>query len=228
MVGDPVCMFDEFSSFGYTAGMVLKGRWKNQDEVNNHIGRDLLGNNIRMISPLQTHSSRIATIGKEHTSQNLSADGAISNLKDVCLTLRSADCIPMLTVEPSTGFFGAVHIGWRGLIGGIVEELFNLSGHSRLNPEDMHFYLGPSIGSCCFEVGHELAAMFDDPFITTRDGRFFVDLQKSLTNKLISHGVRESNISGSPDCTSCLSDRYYSYRRDGRAPIQMASFIFKS
>ncbi len=228
MTGDPVCIFDEFSSFGYTAGIVLKGRWKNQGEINDYIGKDLIGNNFRMISPLQTHSSRIAVIGKDHDSRNLSADGAISNSENVCLTVRSADCIPMLTVEPSTGFFGAVHIGWRSLIGGIVERLFNLSGGPRLNPENMFFFMGPSIGSCCYEVGDELAVLFGDPFITRRGDNIFVDLSKALMNKLISLGVRESNISGSPDCTSCLSDRYYSYRRDGSAPIQMASFIFRT
>jgi len=228
MAGDPVCMIDEFSSFGYTAGIVLKGRWKDQDEIYDHISREVVGNSVRMISPSQTHSSRIAVIEKDHESRSLSTDGAISNSENVCLTVRSADCIPTLMVEPSTGFFGAVHIGWRGLIGGIVEELFNLSGSFKLNPEDMLFYPGPSIGNCCFEVGDEVAALFDDPFITRRDDKFYVDLPKALTNKLISLGVRESNIGGSPDCTSCLSDRYYSYRRDGSAPIQMVSFIFKS
>jgi hypothetical protein len=228
MAGDPVFRFDKFSSLGYRAGVVLKGRWKNQDEIYDFIDRESGGNSISIISPAQTHSSRIAIVEKDHTSRNLSADGAISNLEDVCLTVRSADCIPMLMVEPSTGFFGAVHVGWRGLIGGIGEELFNLSGRFKLNPEDMHFYLGPSIRGCCFEVGDELAAMFDDPFMTISDGRFFVDLQKVLMNKLISLGVIESNMEGSSDCTSCLSDKYYSYRRDGQAPIQMVSFIHKA
>ncbi len=228
MAGDPVCMFNEFSSYGYTAGMVLKGRWENQDEIYDHIKREFLRNSTRMISPFQTHSSRIAVIEKDQESHSLSADGAISNSENVCLTVRSADCIPMLMVEPSTGFFGAVHIGWRGFAGGIVEKLFNLSGSFKLTPDDILFCLGPSIGSCCFEVGDEVAALFDDPFITRRDDKFYIDLPKALMNKLISLGVRESNIGGSPDCTSCLSERYYSYRRDGSAPIQMVSFILRS
>ncbi len=228
MTAHSVCMFDEFSSFGYTAGIVLKGRWKTQEEIYNHINTEFVGNSIKTISPFQTHSSEIAIIEKDHSSQNLSADGAISNLENVCLTVRSADCIPMLMAEPSTGFFGALHVGWRGLIGGITEELFNLSGDFKLNPEDMHFCLGPSIGNCCYEVGDEVAALFEDHVISKSDDRYFVDLPKALKNKLISLGVRESNVGESPGCTSCLSDKYYSYRRDGKAPIQMVSFIFRT
>ena len=228
MADDSIWIFDEFSSLGYTAGIILKGRWENQEEIYDHISKEIIGNNIRMISPFQTHSSRIAIIQKDQNSYNLSADGAISNSENVCLTVSTADCIPMLMVERSTGFFGAIHIGWRGFAGGIVEELFNPSGSFKPNPEDMYFYLGPSIRICCFEVGDEVAVLFDDPFITRRDNKFFIDVPKALVNKLISLGVRETNIGGSPDCTSCLSERYYSYRRDGRAPIQMVSFILGS
>jgi copper oxidase (laccase) domain-containing protein len=92
----------------------------------------------------------------------------------------------------------------------------------------MHFCLGPSIGNCCYEVGDEVAALFEDHVISKRNDRFFVDLPKALKNKLISLGVRESNVGESPGCTSCLPDKYYSYRRDGKAPIQMVSFILKS
>lgn len=227
MVGDPVCTFNEFSSYGYTAGMVLKGRWKGQDEIYNHIKKEFLGDTTRMIAPFQTHSPDIAVIEKDHTPRNLSVDGAISDLENICLTVRSADCIPLLMIDTSTGFFGAVHIGWRGFAGGIVEELFDLVDSCRLSPGDMHFHLGPSIGDCCYEVGDEVAMLFDDRFVTRRDNKFFVDLLGALTNRLMAAGVRKSNIGVSPDCTSCLSNRYYSYRRDGEASIQMVSFIFR-
>lgn len=227
MADDSIRMFDELSSLGYAAGIVLKGTWKNQEEIYDHLSREFTGNNMRMLTPSQTHSSRIAIIEEDHSLHNPSADGTISSSENLCLTVSTADCIPMLMVERSTGFFGAIHIGWRGFAGGIVEELFNLSGHFKPNPEDMYFHLGPSIRNCCFEVGDEVAVLFDDPFITRGDNKFSIDLPGALVNKLISFGVREINIGGSPDCTSCLSERYYSYRRDGRAPIQMVSFISK-
>lgn len=227
MADDSIWMIDELSSLGYTAGIILKGRWKNQEEIYDHISREFTGNNMRMISPSQTHSSRIAIIEEDQNSYNLSADGAISESENVCLTVSSADCIPMLMVERSTGLFGAIHIGWRGFAGGIVEELFKPSGNFRPNPEDMYFHLGPAIRNCCFEAGDEVAVLFDDPFITKKDNKFFIDMPGALVNKLISIGVRKTNIGGLPDCTSCLSERYYSYRRDGRAPIQMVSFISK-
>lgn len=228
MAGDPVCMFDKFSPHGYTAGMVLKDPWGSQDEIYAHIRKEFLRNSTEMISPFQTHSSSIAVIGKDHESRSPVADGAISNSESVCLTVRSADCIPLLMIDKSSSFFGAVHIGWRGLVGGIVEELFKFADDRRLRTGDMQFYLGPCIGSCCLEVGHEVAILFDDPCLTIRNDSFFVDLRKAAVNRLVAAGVRESNIDGLPECTSCLSQKYYSYRRDGRASIQMVSFIFRS
>ncbi len=94
-----------------------------------------------------------------------SGDALITTEAGILLSVRTADCLPVLLADPRRRAVGAVHAGWRGALGRIVEKS---TGEMRRvydsNPEDMVAVLGPSIRACCYEVGQEVVEAFDGQF----------------------------------------------------------------
>lgn len=92
-------------------------------------------------------------------------DAIITNEPGILLSVRSADCVPVLLMDPGRRAVGALHAGWKGMLGGIAEKTV---GEMRRwfdsNPGSMHAAIGPSIRACCYEVGEDLAAAFSGRF----------------------------------------------------------------
>src|SRR5581483_8499390 len=89
------------------------------------------------------------------------ADASISRRAGLLLGIQTADCVPILLADPRRKIVAAVHAGWRGTLARIALKTL---GRMRLefgtNPEDVLAALGPAIGSCCYEVGPEVAQAF--------------------------------------------------------------------
>jgi YfiH family protein len=119
-----------------------------------------------------------------------------------------ADCVPLVLTAPGT--VAAVHCGWRGVAGGIVERVLTVVG------EDVHAALGPGIGACCYEVGDEVQDAFRARGHSEEvmpDGR--LDLALAIRRELERLDVGESRIHACGLCTSCNPELFFSHRRDG-------------
>jgi polyphenol oxidase len=129
-------------------------------------------------------------------------DGHATSNPDLTPLVMVADCLPVAMVGPS----GVVmaHCGWRGLAGGIVAEAADAV-------EAEAAAVGPGIGPCCYEVGDEVLAAFEDLEGVAR-GRM-LDLTAVATALLERAGVTAVESSGL--CTSCNPELFYSHRRDG-------------
>lgn len=89
------------------------------------------------------------------------ADSAISNCAGLFLGIQTADCVPILLVDPRRHVVAAVHAGWRGTLARIaVKTLGRMRLEFGTNPEEVLAALGPAIGPCCYEVGPEVAQAF--------------------------------------------------------------------
>lgn len=129
----------------------------------------------------QIHSAEILRVTRSGNLQYRPAalaDGAVSpSCGDALLTrdarallsIRAADCLPLLIVDPKIRAIAAVHAGWRGLLARIVEKT---AGEMRRafgsNPKRLFAALGPCIGPCCYEVGEEVVDAFTGRFIRSR------------------------------------------------------------
>ena len=87
--------------------------------------------------------------------------------------------------------------------------------------------IGPAIGPCCYEIGEDLAAQFEERFgsnvlIRAENKKPHLDLQRAAYFQLQDAGVEEIEIANL--CTSCHPDQFFSYRRDGSSG-RMMSFI---
>jgi purine-nucleoside/S-methyl-5'-thioadenosine phosphorylase / adenosine deaminase len=88
-------------------------------------------------------------------------DALITNEPGILLSVRSADCVPVLLLDPERRAVAAIHAGWKGMLGCIAEktvgEMRRLFGS---RPAAMFAAIGPSIRACCYEVGEDLAGAF--------------------------------------------------------------------
>ena len=79
----------------------------------------------------------------------------------VAVSVRAADCVPILLADRRTGAVAAIHAGWKGTAAGAaIVAVQSLTSRFGTNPEDVIAAVGPSIGPCCYEVGPDLASHF--------------------------------------------------------------------
>ncbi len=147
-------------------------------------------------------------------------DALVSNQHGVLIGVRTADCVPVLIVDPTTHALAVIHAGWRGTARGIAAATVrDISIRWGIDPRNIRAAIGPAIGVCCYEVGPEVARHFG---IAT-DQVVHLDLAGINEMQLRLAGV--NNIWKSGECTFCTADRFYSYRRERDRAGRMLSFI---
>jgi len=151
-------------------------------------------------------------------------DVIVSDAKGVLAGVKTADCVPILLGDGSTGAFAAVHAGWRGtLAGAVIAGVDRLTREYDVKPENLRAAIGASAGPCCYEVGAEVieafTSRFDDGaklFTPTRPGHALVDLLQANRDQLASVGVKPERIHIAPICTMCRTDLFFSFRKEKR------------
>lgn len=124
----------------------------------------------RLFMPLhQVHGTVTKLIDEEFLRLNplqqaLALDGVdalATNVGNICVCVRTADCIPVLMWDDQTNVVSAVHAGWKGTVKRIVESNIDLlSGSFGTKAENIHAIIGPGIGWDSFEVGDEVYDIF--------------------------------------------------------------------
>lgn len=189
----------------------------------------------------QVHGTTIRLVTQENVISPFmpvpyEADGLITAEKDIPLLIFTADCVPILLHDPVCGAIGAVHAGWRGTVADIIgHAVRKMTASFGSNPSDIRAAIGPCISQCCYETGDDVkdgvynilgaeAALF----IGSRGDKHMVDL-KGVNRRLLERsGLKPENIEISPECTSCLSDKYWSHRvTKGRRGSQASAIMMK-
>ncbi len=175
----------------------------------------------------QVHGTGVAALTVA-PARALEADGAVTAIPGVVLAVLTADCLPVLACGGDGRHIGVFHVGWRGLLAGILERGV---AAMPVAPEDILIYLGPAIGPEHFEVGPEVRAAFlaEDAGVAAafRPGhgdRWLANIYALARRRLQRAGVQA--IFGGNLCTVADPAHYFSYRRDG-ATGRMASLIWK-
>ncbi|MDQ6968444.1 MAG: peptidoglycan editing factor PgeF [Mariprofundaceae bacterium] len=156
--------------------------------------------------------------GVQHTHQ---ADILITCTAGCSVAVRTADCLPILLIDPNSGVVAAVHAGWRGTAKNIADIAIQQMKKFGANPEHILACLGPSIATCCFEVdmdtGKQLSQSHPDAHlhIHHKNHKAWPNIQAINALQLQSSGIQPDNMAFMTLCTSCLPARFYSYRRDG-------------
>ncbi len=159
-----------------------------------------------------------------------SCDGLVTDTPDVYLCVTVADCLPVLVLEAERRVVAAIHAGWRGTAGMIVQKGIRMMIEAfQCRPERMVVYIGPGAGACCYSVGAEVAKAFAADFRREDGDRVFIDLKAAIVAQLAEAGIPRNAIDASPYCTIHDSDLFHSYRRDkGRSGRMMGVIGLKS
>jgi YfiH family protein len=137
-------------------------------------------------------------------------DGLWSKQPGQAMMLLTADCLPVALARDSGNRgpgLAILHVGWRGLLAGIVA-----AGAQALGGGKLAAAVGPGIGPCCYEIGPEVAEPFrraygDDVLV---DGR--LDLWTAAERALRQAGCDE--VERTDLCTYCHPELFFSHRRD--------------
>ena len=171
------------------------------------------------VSLKQIHSDIVLLAGHSAGCAG-EGDGLLTNLAGRAISIRTADCYPILIADVKTRSVAAIHAGWRGTAARIVvRAIEKMHREFGAQPSDLRAAVGPGIGECCYEVGAEVAARFG------KSGRSQINLALENRRQLIEVGVSERHISVEGSCTYCNADAFHSFRRQGDAAGRMISFI---
>jgi hypothetical protein len=135
-------------------------------------------------------------------------DGLWSDEPGQAMMLLTADCLPVAIARANGArpALAILHVGWRGLLAGIVAEGVKAVGGDKLAAA-----IGPGIGPCCYEVGEDVAEPFRSTYgDVVHDGR--LDLW-SATERALHHAGCEE-VERTDLCTYCHPDLFFSHRRD--------------
>jgi purine-nucleoside/S-methyl-5'-thioadenosine phosphorylase / adenosine deaminase len=135
-------------------------------------------------------------------------DGLWSEEPRQAMVLLTADCLPVaLAVANGRPGLAVLHVGWKGLLAGIVE-----AGAAALGNGPLAAAIGPGIGPCCYEVGEEVAAPYRERFGPEVLRGRHLDLAEATERALAAAGVESVWRTG--HCTACEPDLFFSHRRD--------------
>jgi len=177
---------------------------------------------FRLATAWQIHGDKIKLVANEFDIGNSDEkfDGLVSQLPNVLVGVKTADCVPVLLADTRTNAFAAVHAGWRGtaqsIVAKAVQKMTTVFG---TNPSDLLAAIGPAASGRSYEVGSDVIETFtknfsngESYFTATRDGHALVDLHTANRDQLVEQGIPPSAISIAPLCTIEHIDLFFSYR----------------
>lgn len=163
------------------------------------------------------------------------ADGLVTDVPGLCLTIFSADCIPVLLYDPIKRVIAAAHAGWRGTALGIAARAAEkMQSDYGCAPGDILAAIGPGISPCCFETHADVpdglrAGLGADAeeYIRPLPGgeKFSVDLKGANARWLRRAGLAPGHVAVCPACTACGHGEFWSHRLLGNQRGSMAAVI---
>lgn len=166
--------------------------------------------------PLQQHTDKVIVLDTDLDPKI--GDAVITRTRGIFIGVQTADCVPILLYDRAAHVAGTIHAGWRGTSAGILKKTIGMMEERFFSsPSNIALAIGPSIRWCCYGVGYDVvevvtAATGKGDYVMERGGRYCLDLQNANRYQALSVGIPEANIWTSGECTSCLPDRFYSYR----------------
>ncbi len=188
--------------------------------------------------PAQVHSDRVAVLSDAPPAgltRGPEADAVISRFPGAAVGVLTADCVPILLGGIDTPVIAAVHAGWRGLANGIIAKTVGLLRNDGLSPSGLEAFIGPAIGPCCYEVGEDLAKIFQTRVLggpealSTDYERPRLDLPLAAFLQLREAGLSPDRIKTIRRCTACEEKSFFSHRKSaGTTGRQLPAIFLKS
>jgi YfiH family protein len=177
----------------------------------------------------QIHSDSIYCVSESDRGKSIKGvDGLIAKHisfpnKSMYLTVHTADCVPILVVDPNAQIIGVAHAGWKGTIRHVGKKLVEKMIEIGANKHDIRVCIGPRIGACCYDIDPEREDAFRREFplsekvILQRNGKTYLDIGLVNVIDLQSIGILLDHIDFDESlCTFTKGMDFYSYRKSGK------------
>ena len=197
---------------------------KSQDNVehirkNLEIAASVVGLNKSDLLLLNQGISDKVVFVEQASHDIIEADGAVTNIKNVGLCIRTADCAPILFEDRISGVIGVAHAGWRGAFKGIIANVVMMMIDRGAELKNIAAAVGPCIGQKSYEVDInfynqflEKSDVYAKYFVNgVKKNHYLFDLQSFCVDQIKNVGIE--NVEVSDKDTYELKDEYYSFRR---------------
>ena len=204
-----------------------KGKWRDSD-----FRKRSEWSSFRLLFLNQVHSDIIQFIDRIPIKKPR-GDAMITNIQELLLIIKTADCLPVLIVDESRKVIAAVHCGWRGTSKRVIQKAIQgMIDHYGCRSSTLLVALGPCIGSECYEVGDDVFHTFKKTGLSTeffrdhpsKEKKYLFDLEGENISQMMSFGIEKENVCSTGCCTHC-EESLLSYRRDRDRAGRMLSFI---
>lgn len=221
-----------FLQFKKYPGLIYGFSNRKDGSMHRHLGKE---NRVRYFTKIGIDPARVVTADLVHGARVVvvreeaggtmipEVDGLVTQTKNLFISVTGADCFPLYFYDPHKETVGIAHIGWRGLVGGIVRNTVEaLIKQCRVEPSTLLAGIGPGIRKCHFEIKSENVAYYKNypDFILKNEGTVYIDLSGIIQAQLQKCGLESKNVEDSQLCTFCKAEEYFSYRRDQPKGIQ--------
>lgn len=184
-----------------------------------------------LITPHQTHGNKVLLIDADFLNlpntdkieKSYGFDASVTQEKGYFLCVTTADCVPILLFDPKNEAIGAIHAGWRGTTGRIVEKtILNMQKNFGTEPKDILAAIGPAVSIGNYEVGKEVEDEFrksgfklnkSNSYRHDLSQKLHIDLKEINRQELIRLGVPKNQIEKTRYCTYSNSRLFFSARR---------------
>ena len=223
---------------GYTSG--LCGEWT--EERFGRLADQLNVKTSIMIMANQHHTDKVSVVGMADAGYGVIRphdgdyfDAMITDQTGVMLCVHTADCVPVVLLDPVKKVVGIAHSGWVGTSKRIAGNTVRKMVHEyKSKPEDIICAMGPYNHACCYEVGADVLEHFRESFSDIEcelffkkkndKGKYMLDLGGAISLSLQQEGVKQENIYDE-DCCTYHTSTFSSWRRTGDKKKQIVTYI---
>jgi len=200
--------------------------------------------------PLRVHQVHGNAVAEVQTGKSFDtgcqADALVSRDSHRAISVRTADCVPILLSSDDGSVVAAVHAGWRGIVAGVIPATVKrLTAAAGKPATTLRAAIGPCIGMEAFEVAADVLAEFERVFgrplgtgigaiakalpfgsrLNGVDGKGNIDLRAAARFQLLNCGLDEQHLDSTDRCTATHQDEFFSHRRDHGVTGRMAAII---
>ena len=210
---------------------------RNHQSLSQTLGFDLSS----LVTCQQIHQDTIALVDKSYLKKDCflphlsipKTDALVTDVPGITLMTRYADCVPLLFYDPQTYTVAIAHAGWEGTLAHIalktVEVMVN---EYHCQPSHILTALGPSIGSCCYQISTTMAdqaikqiPQAQEYIRESSDGGLFFNLWQANKKQLQSVGIKDGHLYCAKICTACNTDLFFSYRKEEKVTGRFGALI---
>ncbi len=186
-------------------------------ENRRRIAEDMGFTFANLIRVKQVHSADVVTVTPGQSLDLIEADALVTNHRGLLLAISTADCVPILMVDPQASVIAAVHAGWGGALKGVIKNTVRSMAALGAKADHIQAAIGPCIHQESYEVGHDFKDRFLEVDPTCRS--FFKEQKDTLYFDLpgfVAHKLQQEHIGQivpSTHNTYVEKELFFSHRR---------------